>query len=108
MADYPEYHNTTKLSGAMLQQALARAESLYMKIKAFYQDNRLNWYSPEEVMFYLKQLGVRADRNSYRAQITALTKDGFLVISQEAEALSEAGQPCHRWSWCPGSQGKLF
>lgn len=106
--DYPHFHNTTRLRGVALQTAIRYNESLYNILRQFYFDNSSRWYSPHEAMDELRPIGVMHDINTFRSQITKLEKDGDLIKSEEAEAVTPSNQKCHRWRWNVKGQQQVF
>ena len=102
MSKYPLFHNTTKLSGDDLHQALRSASTLIGMIERLYKIHHHRGFSPDEVRDFFISAGITREEGypitSYRACITKLQKDNKL-IKTEGWAPTKHGRRAHRWKW---------
>jgi hypothetical protein len=90
------YHNTTNLTGEVLEEATEQACKLKQLVHDVFKqfpDKK----TPFEVAVILLKNGYRYPVWSIRARINALTKKTYLVKSTTAEAMGNYNRPNHTW-----------
>ena len=93
------YYNTNKLKGFDLKEANRKASTQEDRILHFFERNKGNRYSPEEIQTYC-QMATRP-LTSVRRAITNLTSDGYLRKTNDMKP-GIYGKPVHTWEFSHG------
>lgn len=99
------FHNTTRLSGAELREAVLAAEKQDDAVLAIFRNAR-GPLSPSDVWGQVQQAGKAWPLTSIRRAITNLTDDGALA-RLDLQKPGIYGKPEHLWS-VAGFQQDLF
>ena len=93
------YYNTNKLKGFDQKEANRKASTQEDRILHFFERNKGNRYSPEEIQTYC-QMATRP-LTSVRRAITNLTNDGYLRKTNDMK-LGIYKKPVHTWEFSHG------
>ena len=100
------YYNTNNLTGFDLKEANRKASTQEDRILHFFERNRGNRYSPEEIQTYCQM--VTHPLTSVRRAITNLTSDGYLRKTKNMKP-GVYGKPVHTWEFSSGQdQGEIW
>jgi len=91
------YHNTTNLEGQQLELFNAQVNRQERIILEHMRKSSLSWHTPEQIHLALLFDLKGAPITSVRRALSNLTKKGFLVKSETANAVGNYGKPVHTW-----------
>ena len=99
------YYNTNKLAGFDLKEANRKASTQEDRILHFFERNRGNRYSPEDIQMYC-QMATRP-LTSVRRAITNLTSEGHLRKTTDMKP-GLYGKPVHTWECGVRNQNEIW
>jgi len=100
------YYNTNELKGFDLKEARRKASTQEDRILTFFEKNKGNRYSPEDIQTYCQM--ANRPLTSVRRAVTNLTKDGYLRKTKTMKP-GMYGKQVHTWEFSSGqNQGEIW